>query len=510
MINIHSESDIETVRQVAILLDRENERLHERIKKLADEIDDLHGTPKGHQVELELRYLKEMLEQRNKALFGRSSEKRQAEESASEASPEKPPVARKGHGPKPQPKLPIVEETCVLDEKDRTCSICGCVMAPMGDQAEESEEISMVKRQFILVKRRRVKYRCKCNEKVVTAPQPPRLIPGGRYSLDFAVEVAAAKYLDHLPLERQVRTMRREGLKIGSQTLWDQIHALQKVLIPTYEALDGYVRSADLIHADETRWMEAERKRKVCRYWVWCAARRDAVFYAILPHRSTEAGRELLKDYSGIVMADGYAVYQALARGEPGFSLANCWAHARRKFVEAKDDYPDEADPFLDLISKLFEVDRDAPAPNLNATESERVAALGLRAELRRNRSRPIIRDILNLAYKTKPEVLPQSSIGKAVAYMMRQWKGLTRFLDDPRIPLDNNHAERSLRGVVLGRKNHYGSRSFPGTQLAALFYSLFESAKLSGIEPKAYVRAAAERALADPGAVTLPRDFPA
>ena len=137
-------------------------------------------------------------------------------------------------------------------------------MAPMGDQAEESEEISMVKRQFILVKRRRVKYRCKCNEKVVTAPQPPRLIPGGRYSLDFAVEVAAAKYLDHLPLERQVRTMRREGLKIGSQTLWDQIHALQKVLIPTYEALDGYVRSADLIHADETRWMEAERKRKVC------------------------------------------------------------------------------------------------------------------------------------------------------------------------------------------------------------------------------------------------------
>ena len=111
MINIHSESDIETVRQVAILLDRENERLHERIKKLADEIDDLHGTPKGHQVELELRYLKEMLEQRNKALFGRSSEKQQQEESAIEAAPGNPPVARKGHGPKPQPKLPIVEAT---------------------------------------------------------------------------------------------------------------------------------------------------------------------------------------------------------------------------------------------------------------------------------------------------------------------------------------------------------------------------------------------------------------
>jgi len=503
-VDIRSERDLETVRQVAILLLAENQRLHKRLQDMAAEVDRLRGTPQGLQLELELQNLEELLAQREKALFGRSSEKRPRTDAQDTAQPEKPP-ARKGHGPTPQPRLPVVEQSHALPETERTCSVCGGELKPMSGQAEESEEITVVKRRFVVVKHRREKYRCACNANVVTAPAPPRLIPGGRYSLDFAVEVAAGKYLDHLPLERQASIMRREGLEVNSQTLWDQLFALYKILAPTHEALGGHVLQSPLLHADETHWPLSERGGEPCRHWAWLLATAGAACYRIQPRRSAEAGREVLKDYGGIVMADGYGAYEALSRGQPGFTLAHCWAHVRRKFVDAEEHYPQECQAVLDWIGQLYAVERLVPFPRPGAEAAERGDALDLRARLREERSKPIVESILRWVYETKPRVLPQSSLGKAISYMAGMWEGLTRFLKDPRVPLDNNHAERALRGVVIGRKNHYGSRSLRGTQVAALFYSLFETAKLRGVEPKAYVRQAAAAALATPGTVTFP-----
>jgi len=137
------------------------------------------------------------------------------------------------------------------------------------------------------------------------------------------------------------------------------------------------------------------------------------------------------------------------------------------------------------------------------ATENELFA---LRGRLRHERSRTIVHEIQTWALAQR--VLPESSLGKAIGYLLGLWTGLTRFLDDPRIPLDNNRAERGLRGVVLGRKNHYGSRSRRGTEVAALFYSLIESAKLGGVEPKRYLLMAMRAALVDRTAVTLPYDL--
>jgi len=359
----------------------------------------------------------------------------------------------------------------------------------------------------VLLKHRRKKYRCACNGCVDTAPGPLRLAArpdcrGRRYSPSFAVEVAVNKYLDHLPLERQARVMSREGLTIESQTLWDQIEALATVLQPTYDALRQYVLTAPVVGADETWWRllgGPESKR----WWAWSVLREDAVTYTILASRSQEAARRVLDGYHGVVLADGYGAYDALARAGPGFTLAHCWAHVRRKFVEAEPHYPAPCAEILELIGQLYGVERACSGPDPVASEETRAAALALRAQLRREQSTPIVEAIRGWAQQ--PRALPESSLGKAIAYMLGLWPGLTRFLHDARIPLDNNATERGLRGLVVGRKNHYGSRSQRGTEVAALFYSLIESAKLCGVEPKAYLLHATRAALANPGTVTLP-----
>jgi transposase len=158
----------------------------------------------------------------------------------------------------------------------------------------------------------------------------------------------------------------------------------------------------------------------------------------------------------------------------------------------------------LQLISKLYAVEREAP--RLGFPEAEE--ALALRAQLREERSRPLVARIYACTEDLRQKSLPRGALGRATEYLLGMWKGLTRFLDNPRIPLDNNAAERALRGVVVGRKNHYGSRSKRGTEVAALFYSLYESAKLAGVEPRSYLLEATHAALREPGTVTLPHDL--
>ncbi len=169
--------------------------------------------------------------------------------------------------------------------------------------------------------------------------------------------------------------------------------------------------------------------------------------------------------------------------------------------------YPEPCRVALDLVGQLYAVERAVPTRSATAWDDDgtRGGILALRERLRDERSRPIVREIQTWALDQR--ALPESSLGKAISYLLGLWTGLTRFLGDPGIPLDNNQTERGLRGVVLGRRNHYGSRSRRGTEVAALFYSLIESAKLSGVEPKRYLLLATRSALGDRTAVMLPRD---
>ncbi len=494
--------DIETLRDVARQQAAEIARLRDELVRLARQLAEAQGKDGQSAAQLKLAAVEAQLARLQQQRFGDSSEKREAPASDVAAKddgsePAKP--ARRGHGPRPQPKLPVQERLHAFDDAARTCPTCTGTLEAMGEQTEDSEEVSLVERQYIVVRHRRQKYRCRCNAAVVTTPGPKKLIPGGRYSVDFAIDVAVAKYADHLPLERQAHILDRYGVVVETQTLWDQIEALARWLKPTYDALGARARGSEIVHADETWWRLMDRKASA-RWWAWCLASPDSVHYRILPSRGADAAKVLFGEFAGIALTDGYGAYSALSRAGPRFVLANCWAHARRKFWEIEEHYPDESRRALEWIGELYAVERELPEW-VGLAGDDRAAALAERQRLRDTRSRPVIESLRDWAYAQKG--LRESGLRKAVEYMLGLWPGLTRFLDDPRVPIDNNPVERAIRGSVVGRKNHYGSRSVRGTEVAALFYSLLETASLCGEDEKAYLTRATYAAL--DGHIALP-----
>jgi transposase len=491
MLQIETERDIERLRQVALLQEAEIHRLLARLAELTRQLAEARGEDVVRALQLELTAINEQLAARNRALFGTSSEKR-ARGDAQDGDKAKAPQS--GHPRREQRDLPLVEVVHELDEADKACPKCGGELAAWAGQFEAADEIDVIERSFRIVRHKRQKYRCGCGECIETALGPQKLVPGGRYSVDFAIEVAVAKYLDHMPLARQVRQMAREGLRVDTQTLWDQIFALYGHLVPTYDAILRQVLASPVIGADETRWRLMDEKGST-KWWAWSVCSPEAIAYRIFPTRSSDAGAELLAGYRGIVVCDGYAAYpsvrERLARDGPSFTIANCWAHARRGFVEAESAYP-KAKEMIELIGKLYEVEARAREKDLDLGELRGTESAAIVAEIKR--------------WATSTVATPKSSLGKAILYMLALWPELELFLTDARIPIDNNATERGIRGLAVGRKNHYGSRSERGTKVAALFYTLMESAKVARVNPKVYLREAARRAIATPSAVTLPR----
>jgi transposase len=500
--------DLDTAREVTRLLEQEVARLSTKVAELTKELAKLRGQEGSRQLEIELVKLREQNALLRHALYGRSSEKRPRPGGAGDEEKDEKP--QPGHGPRPQPELPEITEDHPLDGKLGRCKLCGKPVEEWPGQFEESEEISVIARQFVRIRHRRARARCQCRATYVTASAPPRLIPGGRYSIEFAVDVAVSKYLDHLPLNRQAGIMQREGLAIDSQTLWDQIEALARHLEPTYQALRGYVVAKPLLHADETPWYLLDEK-PAKKWYVWCVAVGDAAYYWIRDGRGADEAREVLGTYHGIVVADGYKAYEALATEKKTkkkvFTLVYCWSHVRRKIREAEKFYPEVCRPALDLIGALYAVESEVPKPG-GLEGKALAAALRLRARLRNEHSRPLVDKIKAWTQARPPEALPESALAKAIDYTVGLWPGLILFLENPIIPLDNNTVERDLRGPVVGRKNHYGSRSRRGTEVSALFYSVLETAKLVDVEPKAYLQHAARIAIERPGSSVFPHEL--
>lgn len=487
MITLQTEKNVDVLRQVGLLLLSENDRLLDRVRQLAREIAELRGL---NAAQLEFDLFAELAAR--DALLASAAP---AGSSVTAAERERPP--QHGHGPRAQASLPVVEVRHELPATARTCAACGGQLEEMSGQAEESEEITVVERRFEVRKHLRLKYRCGCNGCVATAPGPAKLIVGGRYAPEFAVEVAVDKYLDHQPLERQARAMGREGLAVDSHTLWDQLNAAAHHLAPTYWALQDLALKSPVIHVDETRWPLLDKEQSA-KWSKWTVSTAEVAFYRVTDGKSAVEGQQVLRNYHGIVVADGFGVYEKLSRGDPGLRLGNCWAHARRKFEEMRENFPRAAEEMLGLIRELYAAEAEVSKPF--ALDQ---ASLARRAAIREDVSRPLtekIRDWCNAQL-----ALPRSDLGLAIGYVLSRWEGLTLFLSEPRVPLDNNAAERSLRGPVVGRKNHYGSKSKRGTEVAALFYTLCETAKLRQVNPKAYLREALLAAISKPGTVTLP-----
>lgn len=495
MPEIDQEGDIEVLRRLTRQLFAENVRLGAEVLRLTKALLSAEGKTKAD-LARKLADLQAKLARAQKALFGASSEKRDGEAtdpapgnapgdpSAPSPSPSTKPKP-KGHGPSAQPKLPVEEVPHDVDEPDKRCTQCGSPLTEWVNGDEISEEIDVLRRQFLLLRHRLKKYVCACGGCVETAIGPEKLFPGARYSIAVAAEIAVLKYLDHMPLERIARAWGRDGLVVTSQTLWDYLERTAQLVKPVYERLQTYVLAQPIVGADETHWrVMAGRGGKGTSktWWVWALTTPKAVVYRLDPTRSEKAAEKLLAGYEGVVVCDGYAAYTSLRAAHAAITLAHCWAHARRAFLDIETAFPLEVAEVTGLIKKLYVAEKDVPRGPEGDAERRRVRGAV---------SVDVVGEIFGWVVKTLPEQTPGNSLAAAIRYLAGIWEGLLRFLDNPAVPLDNNASERSMRGPVVGRKNHYGSRSVRGTEVAAQLYSITESAKLAGIDPAAYLDAA-------------------
>jgi len=354
-------------------------------------------------------------------------------------------------------------------------------------QFEESGRIDVVEVEYRVLKIKRQKYACRCGGCIKTAPGPERAADGGRYSLDVAIKIIIDKYLYHLPLARQSRMMAQHGLVVTPQTLWDQLYAVAQRLKITVDGLMNHVMAQPVIGLDQTGWPRLDGEGT--KPWqMWCLTAPGAVVHRIRDDKSAATFVALVGEYEGVIVCDAASTHGAGARGSPKIVLAGCHAHCLRKFREAEPDHP-EARHAMKWIGALYEIDARADGDLIRL------------ANLRRTESTAVLAE-----YKTwlwEQATLKTLSIGNAAGYVIANWDRLTLFVNDPRIPLDNNATESGLRGPVVGRRNHYGSKSRSGTQVASIFYSLIETAKHHDVDPREYLRAAI--LAADRGEVLFP-----
>lgn len=494
------------------LLEAENAILLQRVTALVGEL--AKATDRDRQVSLglEIRKLNEQLAEKNRELFGPSkTERRPPPESKPEPEPTEKPK-RPGHGPTAQTKLPIEIITHTRVDPAAACPSCAQPQPVMAGQTEDTEQITIIERRVVRCIHKRQKYRCTLCGRIDAAPGTPEpILPGGRYTPEFAVTVAVDKYADHLPLDRQVHRFERQGLQVTTQTLWDQLVALYTLLLPVYLAIHAHLLTKTVLGADESPWRVMGKGRSA-KWWTWVLVGDDAVYYQLAPTRGSSAATELLRGYKGLLSVDGYGVYTSLeARGTQAslfegieaetcrFTLVGCWTHARRGFIKADEAGHPVAKEAIALIARLYRVEAKADA----ITKKTGEPLIEVRRRLRNSESKGIVAELRTWIDLQRP--IPSLKLEKALNYAANQWPRLVRFLEDPRAPIDNGWSERAVRGTVLGRKNHYGSHSELGTRVAALFYTICETCKLLDVDPGAYMHAATLRAKANRDDVLTP-----
>lgn len=498
MIHVDTENDIERLRAYARCAEKENRLLRTRLSLALTRLAEAEGV---EQQSLLLEEIKEI----NKALGSTSPLESASERRGKKAKngAEGPP--QRGHGPREQPSLPIREEVHLLEEADQVCPKCGEALHPIEGQFEESELIDLVDVKYELRKILRQKYRCTdsaCQHIDTALPTDDRLMPGGRYSIDFAVHVIDRKYNFHMPLTRQAKSMKADGLAVSSNTLWDLIWHSACLLEPTWQALRDHQLQQSVMGADESRWRLLDKKGKAKPQIIGLTTL-DGVYYDFRMDKRAETVSEVLGDFAGMLVVDGISIYPAVrqrhhdghingTRDGPAFQIANCWVHARRNFIKAEVDFV-EASEMLDMIARLYQIVGAAEEAGLPDDERNYWVDGALAA-------------IKEWLVTTRP--LPGSSLEQAIGYMDKHWKGLTVFRDRREVWLDNNATERALRAPILGRKNHYGSKSKRGMKAAAILYSLIETCELIGVGPKDYLSHALRTLSRKPGRAFLPHEM--
>jgi transposase len=453
--------------------------------------------------QLEVEKLKIELLRLKRMQFGRSSEQLEQQiaqleltledlEASSAQIPPPIPMAEQTAPAKPVRRAlpPGLPREVITHASPCACPECGGPLRSLGEDV--AEILEYVPSRFKVIQHVRPKFSCASCQSIVQAPAPSRPIARGMAGPGLLAHVLVSKYCDHLPLYRQSEIYARDGIDLDRSTLADWVGSASALLQPLVTAISRYVLSADKVHADDTPVPVLCPGRGTTRQGrLWTYVRDDraagspapaAVWFAYSEDRKGAHPRRHLQHFRGILQADGYAGFDRLYNdADPNHPIreAACWAHVRRKFydIHLATQSPVAAEA-LARIGDLYGIE-----------EQIRGQPAEVRRQTRQARAGPLVAELYRWFKATLTQLSTKSELSGAIRYAMSRWTALTRYRDDGRIEIDNNAAERSLRAVALGRKNYLFAGSNAGGERAAAIYTLLGTAKLSGIEPQAYLR---------------------
>jgi transposase len=404
------------------------------------------------------------------------------EERAAVASADRPVAAKPFRRPLPE-HLPREVHTHMPEHA--ACPGCGGRLRELGEDV--AEMLEYVRACFKVIRHVRPKLSCEACSQIVQAPAPSRPIDRGLAGPGLLAHVLVAKYGDHQPLYRQSEIYAREGVDLDRSTLAGWVGATSELLSPLVDAVRDHVLAASKLHADDTPvpvLAPGNGKTKTGRLWTYVRDDRPsgditapAVWFAYSPDRKGEHPLQHLKRYKGALQADAYAGFHHIYEGGVIYEVA-CWAHARRKF---HDIHVAHASPTtteaIERIAALYAIEKEI-----------RGSTPEIRRSIRQTRAKPLLDDLRSWMETMLGKLSRKSDTAAAIRYVLSRWRALTRYVDDGRLEIDNNAAERALRVVALGRKNYLFAGSNAGGERAAAIYSLLGSAKLNGIDPEIYL----------------------
>jgi len=377
--------------------------------------------------------------------------------------------------------LPVSTHVYELPAEQRRCSCCGEQRQEIG--SEESWQIEYIPGHFERLQHVRKKYACaKCelageNPQIATAAKAETAIEKGFAGPGLLAYIVTSKFADYLPLYRLEDIFERQGFEISraTQSVW--CGDVADLVEPLYRRMTERVRRSHVVATDDTVFpMLGPGQTQSTRMWVYVG---DAVnpynVFDFTLHRGREGPKEFLKDYTEVLLADAYGGYNGVVAGN-AITRAGCWSHARRKFVEAEKTAPEIAREAVDLIGRLFAVEKQAK--DLSVAEL---------LELRQKRSVSVLAELRQKLLAWKEQLLPKHPLAEAVNYALSQWEELTVFTSDGSVPIDNNVSEREMKRVVLNRKNSLFVGNPRGGRTAAILASLTSSCRRHEMDPQLY-----------------------
>lgn len=481
---------------------QENGELRQQVRVLRCDVGywkSMHARAiqRNAKLQAELDQAKAEVRQLKAERFGKKSEKQSTADRSNELiDPEKPtaPKNKRGQQPgRPAPTrrdyshLPVRQETVDLPKDAQICACCGKPLEALGhnDDSEQLEIETTVYRK--VVRRKRYRRTCECRQqpRTVTAPLPPKLLPKSLYGTSIWTHLLLEKFHLQRPMHRTIKQLQLSGLDLAPGTIADGLKRIEPLMTPIYEAIRTHHVQSAYFHADETRWkVFVEKAGKIGhRWWLWLFAGEDSVVYVLDPSRSHDVPQSHFPDNAqGVLMVDRYSGYKAMRQVKDGtLVLAFCWAHVRRDFVRIGKGYPELktwALQWLSRIRTLYRLNRERLRHALGTPEF--VAADALLRE-----------HVDSMAAQRDTELADaklREPCRKALVSLSEHWSGLTLFVDDPRIPLDNNYGERLIRGPAVGRKNYYGSGAEWSGRLAVMMFSIFATLILWKINPRTWL----------------------